>query len=87
MIHSAVASGTGWKPVLLWGLGGGPRGLLALGEGGLGTGEVGRDEAGVDFHRAPGVGQGLGGFALAHEGVGKRAFDPRDQLLAVDGFG
>lgn len=43
------------------------RARFALGEGGLGVGEAGGAEAGVDVHREPGVGQGLGGTALAHE--------------------
>jgi len=55
-----------------------PRGAsgggLALGEGGLGFGEVGMAEAGVDLHRPLGMGQGLGGPALAQKGMGEAAF-------------
>jgi hypothetical protein len=60
---------------------------FALGEGGLGSGKVGRAEAGVDFHRAPGVGQSLGGLTLPHEGFGQVVVVEGDQFLAVDGFG
>ncbi len=61
--------------VLNWQDGAGrPRSLnspLALGEGGLCFSEVGQAEAGVDFHRAPGVGQGFSGLALLRESVGE----------------
>lgn len=42
---------------------------LALGEDGLGVGEVGGAEAGVNLHCLLGMRQRLGGPALAHQGL------------------
>ena len=50
-------------------------------------GEFWRPEAREDFHRAPGVGQGLGGLALSQESVGDPSVVTGDQFLTLDGFG
>ena len=43
---------------------------LAFREGGAGFGEGGRAEFGENLNGAAGVGPGLGGLTLAHEGLG-----------------
>lgn len=59
---------------------------LTLPQRRLGFGEVGRAEFGVDFHGTTGVGQGLGGFALTHEGLSEAAAVLGDQFLTAHLF-
>ena len=56
---------------------------LALREDGAGGGEFGRAEFREDFHGTAGMGQGLGGLALAHEGFGEVVATGGDQLPAA----